>query len=68
MKSYISVLITISTGAQREEKGAVQSVWEERAAGFREFQDQKYLQYEITIAEKAVHNIRKQHSSEQKRQ
>lgn len=38
-----------------------------KVPGFREFQDQKYLQYEIIITEKAVNNIRKQHSPEQKR-
>lgn len=38
-----------------------------KVRGFRGFQDQKYLQHEIVIREKAVNNIRKQHGPEQKR-
>lgn len=40
---------------------------ESKIHGFRGFEDQKYLQYEITIPGKAINNIRKQHSPEQKR-
>lgn len=67
MKSYTSVQAARSAGSSTDETGAAHSVWGRSIPGFREFLDQKCLQDEISITEKAVNNIREQRSSEQKR-